>query len=63
VYVNSLYKNPFEHSTGDVIDKIDFELLEKVSRGVLACLTELAKANLSGSERQVGDYAQNRGAE
>ena len=45
MYVNSLYKNPFEHSAGDVIDNIDFEMLEKVSRGMLACVTKLAGAN------------------
>jgi hypothetical protein len=61
--VNSLYKNPFEHSTGDVIDNIDFAMLEKVTRGMLACLTKLAGANSGGSERRVGGSAQSQGAE
>ena len=50
--MNSLYKNPFEHSAGDVIGNIDFELLEKVSIGVLACLTKLAGADSSSPERK-----------
>jgi hypothetical protein len=41
VYVISLYKNPFEHSAGDVIDQIDFEMLEKVCSGMLSAIATL----------------------
>jgi hypothetical protein len=42
VYVNSLYKNPFEHSQADLMDAIDFDLLRKVTVGMVACIRELA---------------------
>jgi hypothetical protein len=63
VYVNSLYKNPFEHSRGDVIDNIDFEMLEKVSRGMLALVANLAGANSGSPERQTAGspHSQERG--
>jgi len=43
VLIKSLYENPFEHSTMDKIDTIDFTFLEKITRGVLATVLTLAQ--------------------
>lgn len=45
MYVISRYENPYEHSPGDTVDKIDLHMLEKVSRGVAAAVT--AEATVS----------------
>ena len=48
VYINSYYDNPFEHSTSDIKERIDFEFLAKVTKAALATVTHLANdENLS----------------
>lgn len=42
MYVVSLYDNPYEHSSMDTMDKIDFSQLEQVARGGLAVVLEMA---------------------
>jgi hypothetical protein len=41
-YIHSVYYNPYEHSRGDTVDKIDFDLLEKVAAGVVGLVVELS---------------------
>ncbi len=38
MYINSFYQNPYEHTKNDTAMFIDFMLLEKVTKGVLATI-------------------------
>jgi hypothetical protein len=42
VYVHSAYENPYEHSRGDTIEKIDFDLLKSVTTGIAGLAVELS---------------------
>jgi hypothetical protein len=45
VCVNSLYKNPFEHSSGDRASEIDFDLLMRAAKGVLTWAARSSSPN------------------
>lgn len=46
MYVNSLYKNPYEHSSGDVIRHIDFDLLAKATMGMVGSVDSLIRFDI-----------------
>ena len=48
MYVVSRYENPYEHSRGDTVERIDLHVLEKVSRAVGEVLRHEAGPLLTG---------------
>lgn len=46
MYINSLYDNPYVHSSEDTVEHIDFTLIEKVTIGIIGTTIYLAKERL-----------------
>ena len=43
MYINSLYENPFEHSRGDRLERLDLAMIERVASSGLAAVLQLAR--------------------